>query len=94
MPTIDPKEVEMKIKGILSKTLGIDASKIFPEQRLVEDLAIDSFMSVELVFELEDQTGMSIPDKDFINLKIVQDVISYLCRRLEDNESKKSSGAS
>jgi len=87
----DPKEVEIKIKTILSKALSIDAEKISPEQRLVEDLGIDSFMSVELVFELEDQAGISIPDKDFMNLKTVQDVISYIQSRLENNDSKKSS---
>lgn len=78
MPTIDPKEIERKVKEILSKAVNIDADKISLEQRLLEDLGVDSFASIELVFELEDKTGLTIPDADAINFKTVGDVISYI----------------
>lgn len=78
MPTIDPKEIERKVKEVLSKAVNIDVDKISLEQRLLEDLGVDSFASVELIFELEDMTGLAIPDADAINFKTVGDVISYI----------------
>jgi len=56
-------------KRILAKGPEHRRNKISPQTRLVEDLAIDSFLSVELLFELEDQSGLKISDEDFINLK-------------------------
>ncbi len=84
MSTVELKDVETRVKGVLSKYLGIAPDTIFPEQRLVEDLKVDSFASIELVFELEDQVGLEIPDKDFINLKTVGDVVTYVRSRLSD----------
>ncbi len=84
MSTVDLKEVIIKVKGVLSQYLGIAADTISLEQRLIEDLKVDSFASIELVFELEDQVGLEIPDKDFINLKTVGDVVNYVHSRLSD----------
>jgi len=82
MAIMDPSQIETRVKGILSKVLNIEENKISPQTRLVEDLAIDSFLSVELLFELEDQSGLKISDEDFINLKTVGDVITYMKSRL------------
>ena len=82
MSTVELKDVEAKVKGVLAKYLGIAADTISLEQRLIEDLKVDSFASIELVFELEDQVGLEIPDKDFINLKTVGDVTAYVHSRL------------
>ncbi len=84
MPAVELKDVETKVKGVLAKYLGIAADTITPEQRLIEDLKVDSFASIELVFELEDQVGLEIPDKDFINLKTVGDVVTYVHSRLSN----------
>ena len=84
MPAVELKDVETKVKGVLAKYLGIAADTIALEQRLIEDLKVDSFASIELVFELEDQVGLEIPDKDFINLKTVGDVVTYVHSRLSN----------
>ena len=84
MSTVELKDVETRVKGVLSKYLGIAPDTIALEQRLIEDLKVDSFASIELVFELEDQVGLEIPDKDFIDLKTVGDVVTYVHSRLSN----------
>ncbi len=87
MSTVDLKEVEMKVKKTLSKFLNIDENQISLKQKLVEDLGLDSFASIELGFELTDQTGVDIPDKDFINLKTIEDVVVYIHSHLPSKDA-------
>ncbi len=86
MPTVDPKEIEKKVKEALAKILNIETAVITPEKLLIEDLKIDSFAGVELVFELEDATGIEILQADFINLKTVGDVTAFICSKLSLKE--------
>ncbi len=79
---IDRNEVEDKVKTILSKELGIDKEKISLEKKLSEDLGMDSFSSVEVIFTLEDMLGINIPDRDAIKLLTVNDVVNYIISQL------------
>jgi acyl carrier protein len=45
---------------------------------LREDLGLDSFAAIELVFELEDQVGVSIPQEAAMSFKTVGDVVTYV----------------
>ena len=57
------QEIEQKVKQILSKKLDVELDKITPETRLAEDLGLDSFGAVELMFELEEAFALKIPDR-------------------------------
>lgn len=82
------QEIEAKVKEILAKDLGTDIEKISNDKKLVEDLGMDSFASVELMFALEDKMGIEISDEDALNLKTVEDVIVYVLSRLSGKENK------
>ncbi len=88
MSTLDPAAIETKVKEALAKVLNISADSITSDKRLVEDLNIDSFGGVELVFELEDLTGIEILTADFINLKTVGDVTTFISSRLASKNVK------
>lgn len=83
MSSVDPVAIEKKVKEGLARVLSKDIAIITTESRLIEDLNIDSFAGVELVFELEDSTGIEILQADFINLKTVGDVTAHICKCLE-----------
>lgn len=87
MPKIDRKEIERKVKEILVKELGVKIENITSEKRLIEDLGMDSFTAIELMFELEDGMGIEIPEKETLKLVIVKDVIDYIISRLSEKES-------
>ena len=71
-------EIENKVIKALRYVLGKKAGNIYLENRLVEDLGIDSFASLELIFELEDQLGIKIPDEEAKKLITVRDVVNYI----------------
>lgn len=90
MAEIDHKEIETKVKEVLSKTLGIRKENITPDKRLIEDLGMDSFASIELIFELEDKIGIEVTEADVPSLKAVKDIISYITSRLSEKEDVKN----
>ena len=67
-----------KVQAMLADALGLSASEIKPESRIIEDLGADSLDVVELLSRLEDEYGVTIPDDDVENLKTVADVSKEL----------------
>jgi len=88
MSKIDRKEIEKKVKEILSKELGINPENITPEKRLIEDLGMDSFTSIELIFELEDGLGIEISEKETLKLITVEDIINYIIFKLSEKKNE------
>lgn len=60
-----------KIAAMIADQLGIDASTIQPESRLIEDLKADSLDVVAMVMEMETEFGIEIPDENLTKLKTV-----------------------
>ena len=71
-------EVEATVKEILAKQLTMDAGNINLESRLVEDLGLDSFGSVEIAFELEEKFDIKIPDAALYEAKTVKNIVDYI----------------
>ena len=55
------------VKAVIVEKLGVDADKVTPEARFVEDLGADSLETVELIMGLEDKFGLTISDEDLIH---------------------------
>jgi acyl carrier protein len=71
-------EVESKVKKIIAGRLSVSEDKIKPESAFIGDLGADSLDLVELVMDLEEEFGVSIPDEDNDKLRTVQDAINYI----------------
>jgi len=71
-------EVEASVKEIIAKQLTMDAAKINLDSRLVEDLGLDSFGSVEIAFELEEKFDLKIPDAALYEAKTVKNIVDYI----------------
>jgi acyl carrier protein len=76
-------EIEQKVIAILAKKLNIEPKKIGPDTRLAQDLGVDSFGAVELMFEIEEAFGLKIPDSDIDNVRTVKDITAYVATWLE-----------
>jgi len=74
-------EIEATVKEILAKHLSMEAQKITVESRLVEDLGVDSFGSVEVAFELEEKFDLKIPDADLYEAKTVKNIVDYIASK-------------
>ena len=70
--------VEEKVKEIIAKQLGVNASEVIPEASFVEDLGADSLDTVELVMAFEEAFGIEIPDEDAEKITTVGDAVKYI----------------
>ena len=71
-------EIETIVKEVLAKQLSMDVSRVQLDSRLVEDLGVDSFGSVEISFELEERFGIKIPDAALYEAKLVKHIVDYI----------------
>ena len=72
--------VEQMVKEILAKQLGLEAAKIDINAKLMEELGMDSFGSIETAFELEEKFELKIPDEAIYNAKTVKDIVDYIAK--------------
>lgn len=79
-PDLKPQEetTEATVARILRDSVGVEAARINPDARLVEDLNVDSLDRIELVFELESAFGIEIPDQEIAKVETVGDVVSRI----------------
>ena len=66
------------VKDVIVEKLGVDADKVVPEARFVEDLGADSLETVELIMGLEDKFGVTISDEDAESIRTVQAAVDYI----------------
>ncbi|MCP4846940.1 MAG: acyl carrier protein [Verrucomicrobiaceae bacterium] len=73
-----PDNIEEKVKDIIVEQLSVDAEKVKPEAKFIEDLGADSLDTVELVMAFEEEFGIEVPDEEAEKLTSVGDVIRYI----------------
>ena len=83
---ISIKEVEEKVKSIISEQLNVDISEVVPEASFIDDLGADSLDTVELVMAFEDEFNIEIPDEDAEKIKTVGDVLTSIVKYAKDLE--------
>ena len=79
------EKILSEIKDILSEYVEI-TRPLTLDDRLIDDLGLDSFLIVYFVTEIEDRFEIDIPETDFIELITVKD----LCDRIRQEMRKKS----
>ena len=75
-------DVAERLRSTVAKELKQDISSITPEHTLRGDLKLNSLDAIELMFRIEEEFDLSIPDDDMQGFVKVGDVIDYLQRRL------------
>ena len=67
-----------KLKDIIAEQLSVDADKVTLEANIQEDLDADSLDIVDLITTIEDEFDISIPDEAVEEIKIVNDIVTYV----------------
>jgi acyl carrier protein len=70
--------LEVKVKEIIAKQLGVKVADISTESSFVEDLGADSLDTVELVMAFEEAFKIDIPDEDAEKITKVKDAVNYI----------------
>jgi acyl carrier protein len=73
-----------KISTVLVKVSDREPTSVAlgESTKLREDLGLDSFAALELIFELEDQVGVRISQEAAVSFKTVGDVVTYVLGEL------------
>ena len=67
-----------KMKKLITEKLEIDESKISLDSSFRQDLGADSLDTYELVYAIEEQMGISIPDEKANEFETVRDAYEFL----------------
>ncbi len=72
-----------KLKKLIAEKLDVSEDKITPEASFRQDLNADSLDTYELVYAIEEEMGVSIPDEKANEFETVGDALDYLKTQLK-----------
>jgi len=75
------EDIELKIKNIVSRQLGIPVTQISTDSKFIDDLGGDSLDTVEMVLTLEDEFGIEVEEEVAEELHTVQAVVDLIKSR-------------
>ncbi len=71
-------ELFEKMKKLIADKLEVEESKITPESSFRQDLGADSLDTYELVYAIEEEMGITIPDEKANEFETVKDAIEFI----------------
>jgi acyl carrier protein len=71
-------ELFQKIQKLIADKLDIDESKITLDASFRQDLGADSLDTYELVYAIEEEMGISIPDEKANEFETVRDAYDFI----------------
>lgn len=79
------QELFEKVAARVAAQKNIDAATISPDSRF-EDLGVDSLDAMEILFELEEEFDLNIPDRAARAMRTVHDVVDGLGKLIRGEE--------
>jgi acyl carrier protein len=77
--------ITLRVKEILRDQLNIE---VLEDNSLIrEDLGMDSFSALEVIYDLKEEFSIEINEKDFINIKTVKDLTGYVADKADKKKS-------
>jgi acyl carrier protein len=76
------EELFEKMKKLIAEKLEIEEDKITLEASFRQDLGADSLDTYELVYAIEEEMGISIPDEKANEFETVGDALEYIKTQL------------
>ncbi len=70
-----------EIQEIICEQLKAKPEEVKLETSLIEDLAVDSLDTIELVMALEEKFSIEITDEDSEKINTVEDVVKYIAAK-------------
>ena len=71
-------ELFEKMKKLIAEKLEIDESKITLDSSFRQDLGADSLDTFELVYAIEEEMGIEVPDEKANEFETVRDAIDFI----------------
>ena len=71
-------EILLKIQEMMKHLFELEADRVQPEARLIEDLELDSLDAIDLAVKVEESTGLAFDEQKIRSLRTIEDVIVAL----------------
>jgi acyl carrier protein len=68
-------EILREIQRMMKELFELDAARVKPEARLIEDLELDSIDAIDIAVKVEETTGMALDEKLIREMRTIEDVI-------------------
>jgi len=68
-------EILRNIQRMMKELFELDAARVQPEARLIEDLELDSLDAIDLAVKVEETTGLALDESKLRQLRTIDDVI-------------------
>jgi len=79
---ITEEQIRTDLLDILSKLAGLEVDQIKNDDRLREDLGLDSLQSMELLSRISDKYELDLEVEDVMDVETVGDVVKQLAEFL------------
>ncbi len=76
------EDIFPKVKKLIAEKLEIEGDKITLESSFRQDLGADSLDTYELVYAIEEEMGITIPDEKANEFETVGDAVNYIKSQL------------
>ncbi|GET89670.1 acyl carrier protein, putative [Leishmania tarentolae] len=77
---LDKNDVLTRVLEVVKNFEKVDASKVTPESHFVKDLGLNSLDVVEVVFAIEQEFILDIPDHDAEKIQSIPDAVEYIAQ--------------
>ena len=75
-------EILARVIEVLVETFEVEPARIQATTHMVDDLDLDSIDLIDLVVRLEEETGLDLAEDELRKLRVVQDVVDLVYRKL------------
>jgi len=79
-------ELFEKLRDLIADRLEVDKDKIALDSRFREDLGADSLDTYELLYAIDSELGVSVPDEKATEFEKVQDAWAYIEEKLKEKK--------
>ena len=79
-------EVLDLVRRVLRAEFELEGPEIGEHTHLVDDLDLDSIDGIDLVVSLEAETGLDVSEEELKAMRVVQDVVDLVHRKLAESE--------
>lgn len=87
MSEITSGQIRTDLLDILSKLAGLEVNQIKDDDRLREDLGLDSLQSMELLSRISDKYELDLEVEDVMDVETVGDVVKQLAEFLRSGKA-------